>query len=123
MSTARDNVFDRHTVHWHGDHRISVDRKRGVFRPEMGDVVVRQDCGDVLVFVKGKALRMSTPIAVKIGLALTGTGGANFEPDEIVVMDISGVEVQMLPQTAAKIGSAILRKADRADDWQRAFSH
>jgi hypothetical protein len=41
------------------------------------------------------------------------------EPGDVIVLEISGIEVLLLPETAMKIGGAILRKADRADDWQR----
>jgi hypothetical protein len=62
---------------------------------------------------------------VKIGLALclkSDEHGSQTVKGEVVAFNISGFEVLLLPQTAMSIGAAILRKADRADDWQRAFN-
>lgn len=104
-----------------GDQRLSVDRKCDVpFVPSAANIVVRTEYGLVILFVDDKRLEMSTPVAVKIGLALCLTSDVTVQR-EIVVFNISGFEVLLLPETAMRIGAAILRKADRADDWQRAI--
>ena len=110
---------------WAGDLRLKVDRRTGVaYVPNAGKLAVRNEHDRVIVFVDGKRLEMTTPVAVKVGLALclgSDEHGANAVRDEVIVFEISGFEVLLLPETAMSIGAAILRKADRADDWQRAF--
>lgn len=112
---------------WSGDTRLKVDRRTGVaYVPRAGNLAVRQELDKVVVFVDEKRLEMSTPVAVKIGLALclrSDDHGANVVKGEVIAFEISGFEVLLLPETAMSIGAAILRKADRADDWQRAFHH
>lgn len=105
---------------WSGAHRISVDhRKVSIFTPPSGKVTLRKEYGMVVLFFEDKRLEMSTPVAVKVGLALVKHGGGVLEANDVVVLNISGVEVLMLPETAARIGGALIRKADKADDWQR----
>jgi len=105
---------------WEGDHRISVDhRKVSVYTPLSGKVTLRKEYGSVVLFYEDKRLEMTTPVAIKVALALVKNGGGLLEPNDIVVLSISGVEVLMLPETATRIGGAIIRKADKADDWQR----
>lgn len=105
---------------WSGDQHLTVDKRKGsVYIPQHGNVVVRGEYGSVVLFIGDKRLEMKTPVAVKIGLALVKNGGGILEPGDMVVLDISGIEVLLLPETAIKVGGSILRKADRADDWQR----
>ena len=105
---------------WSDGQRLVVDkRKNGVYLPQTGNAVVRAENRNVVLFIEGKRLEMTTPVAVKVGLALVRNGGGILEPGDVIVLEISGIEVLLLPETAIKIGGAILRKADRADDWQR----
>lgn len=105
---------------WSGDSSISVDHRRvPFFSPDPGRITLRKEFGNVVLFYQDKRLEMSTPVAVKIGLALVKHGGGVLEPSDIVVLSISGVEVLLLPETATRIGGALIRKADKADDWQR----
>lgn len=105
---------------WSDGTRISIDKKnQAIWKPQDGNVVVRKTLGRVVLLIGGKQLDMSTPVAVKVGLALVKNGGGYLDPHDVVVFNISGVEVFLLPETAMKIGGAILRKADHADDWQR----
>jgi len=103
---------------WSGDQRLVVDKKSAVYLPQLGNAVVRREFDQVILFIDGKRLEMSTPVAVKIGLQLVRSAGTAQE-GELVTLIISGVEVLLLPDTATRIGGAILRKADKADDWQR----
>ena len=117
-------VESRMEALWSGDNHLTVDkRKGGVYIPQHGNVVVRREFGGVVLFIGDRRLEMSTPVAVKIGLALVKNGGGVLEPGDMVVLDISGIEVLLLPETAIKIGGSILRKADKADDWQRDNTH
>lgn len=105
---------------WSGHHRIAVEhRKVGIYQPSAGKITLRKEFGSVVLFFDNKRLEMDTPTAVKVGLALVKNGGGLLEPNDMVLLEISGVEVLLLPQTATQVGGAILRKADKADDWQR----
>jgi hypothetical protein len=107
-----------------GLHSVTVDRRRDpLMMPQQGKIVVRSEYGQVVLFVGDKRLEMSTPVAVKVGLAMVDDGGSVLQVGDIVVLEISGFEVLLLPETAMRIGGAILRKANHADDWQRGLIH
>jgi hypothetical protein len=102
---------------------MEITRQRRIFQPSAGKCAVRSEGGQVVFLLDDKRLEMSVPVAVKVGLALCLTSDDDLTSGEIVVWDISGFEVSLLPETAMRIGASILRKADRADDWQRAMVH
>lgn len=110
---------------WSAGQRILIDRKKlpGIYRPSIDKIVARSEGPSVALFIGEKRLEMSTPIAVKVGLALAANGGAWLEPDDAVLFEISGIEILLLPEIAVRVGGAILKKADRADDWQRGTVH
>jgi len=110
---------------WSDGQRLVVDRKKqpGIYRPRVTKLVARQEQGSVVVFIDDRRLEMTTPIAVKVGFSLCKNGGAWLEPDDRVLLEISGTEILLLPEIAVRLGGAILRKADRADDWQRETVH
>ena len=103
---------------WSDDSRLSIEKRHALYVPQTGDARVRKEYGQVVMFIDGKRLEMSTPVAVKVGLELVKSA-ATVDTGELIVLTISGVEVLLLPDTATRIGGAILRKADKADDWQR----
>ena len=110
---------------WAGDQRLVIDRKKfaGVYQPPVQQIVARAQRSQVVLFINDRRLEMSTPIAVKVGLALCSNGNAWLEPDDVVLFEVSGVEILLLPEVAIHIGGVILKKADRADDWQRETVH
>ena len=81
-------------------------------------VVVRQERDSVVVFVGAKRLEMRTPAAVKVGMALA-RAKTEAAPGDFVRFEINGEPLDLLPDVAAQVGGAVLRKADQADDWQR----
>lgn len=110
---------------WSGGQRLVIDRKKlpGVYQPTVHSIRACCDGPDVVLLIGDTRLQMTTPVAVKVGLALGFNGGAWLEPDDAVLLEVSGIEVLLLPETAVRISGAILRKANQADDWQRAAVH
>jgi hypothetical protein len=103
-----------------GDQRIVVDRKRqSLFVPFVGEMRARFRNDRVYVLLGTKALEMTTPVASKVGFALTQNGGACFYQGDVVSFQIGGEEFYLLPEQAIQLGGVMLRKTDRADDWQR----
>ncbi len=106
-----------------GDLRVVVDRKSAaLYRPPAGDVRTRNRDGKVYMLVGSKVLEMTTPVATKVGFALAKNGGACICHGDVVALEIGGEEFHLLPDTAVQLGGALMLKADRADDWQRANS-
>lgn len=103
-----------------GEQRVVVDRKRqALYVPPVGEIRARFRNGKVYVLLGAKALEMSTPTAAKIGHALAQNGGACFYQGDVVSFQIDRDEFTLLPEVALQLGGVMLKKTDRADDWQR----
>jgi hypothetical protein len=103
-----------------GDQKIVVDRKQQrFFVPFVGEMRARFRNDRVYVLLGTKALEMTTPVAAKVGFALTQNGGACFYQGDVVSFQIGGEEFCLLPEQAIQLGGVMLKKTDRADDWQR----
>jgi hypothetical protein len=103
-----------------GEQRIVVDRKRqALFVPFVGEMRARFRNGRVYLLLGTKALEMTTPVAAKVGYALAQNGGACFYLGDVVSFEIGGEEFTLAPEIAMQLGGVMLKKADRADDWQR----
>lgn len=103
-----------------GDQRIVVDRKRqAMFVPTVGYVRARFRNDRVYLLIGDKQLEMTTPIAAKVGFALCKNGGACRYLGDFVFIEIGGEEFHLLPADAEQLGGVMLKKTDRADDWQR----
>jgi hypothetical protein len=76
--------------------------------------------GRVHLLLGTKALEMTTPVAAKVGYALAQNGGACFYLGDVVSFSVGGEEFTLLPEVAIQLGGVMLKKTDRADDWQRA---
>jgi hypothetical protein len=81
--------------HWHGQVRLDLGDSHAWFR---------------------------TPEAVKAGLNLVRKA-ATVGKDEFLVIRVNGRDIHLMPEHAHRIGSALLRKADAADDWQLLTNH
>lgn len=104
-----------------GDQRVVVDRKRQcLFRAPRGDIRTRTRGGSVQMLIGDKIIDMPTPVAIKVGFALTKNGGACMYQGDFVCFEIGGDEFHLLPAVAVQLGGSLMLKADRADDWQRA---
>jgi hypothetical protein len=115
-----DLVSGRRLEIRNGDQRIVVDRKRqAMFVPLRGEIRARFRGDRVYVLLGSKALEMTTPVAAKVGFALTRNGGACLYQGDFVTFEIGGEELHLLPADALQLGGVMLKKTDRADDWQR----
>ena len=117
----RDHVWGaRLDIRTHEHEKIVVDRRReAAYIPPGGDVRVQQAGRNVRLLLGTKMLEMTTPVAVKVGMSLAKNGGACQYLGDVVLFEIGGEEFTLLPDTAVKVGGALLRKADKADDFQR----
>ena len=103
-----------------GDIKLIVDRKSEfLYIPPSGYCTAGYRGAMVQMMLGSKILEMTTPVAVKLGIALCTNGGACQYLGDVVSLNIAGDELTLLPEIAAKLGAVILRKADRADDFQR----
>jgi acetyl-CoA carboxylase alpha subunit len=111
-----------------GDNTLKVERKdlRGaLYVQDTQQVVVRQTRDKVLMYVgrlTGQCIELSTPRAVELAMALVKEAGLA-QNGEVVVLMINRVDLELHPQLATQIGGALVRKADKADDWQRLNAH
>ena len=96
-----------------------VDRCRGIYHNPGLNIRVMQRCGLVGVQIDQAVVEFTTPDAVKIGLDLVRKA-QHLEPGEFMKLTINGSDIHLLPEVAERLGGSLLRKADRADDWQRA---
>ena len=97
---------------------IAVNLRRGVYKGEFSKIVVRSESGHVIVFVDTNRLEFKTPEAFKLGFAMVKKSGSALNGDFISVV-INGKELQLLKEQALKVGGAILRKTDDADNFQQ----
>lgn len=95
---------------------IEVSRKIGIYSENVIHRV-RTRNGLVYWIIGDKAVEMRTPEAHRIGFALCKQAG-EAEGAELIIVKLHGRELQFLPNTAKKVGAALLRKADAADDFQ-----
>jgi hypothetical protein len=103
-----------------GEQRIVVDRKRqALFVPIRGEVRARFRNDRVYVLLGSKALEMTTPVASRVGFALAKNGGACMYLGDFVFLEIGGEEFHFSPADAVQLGGVMLKKTDRADDWQK----
>lgn len=94
--------------------RISLDKGTVAHHT----IRVRQYHHQVVCLIDGKPVVMNTPAAVKAGVALATMAG-QAQRGEIITMTHNGETIKLLPYHAKKIGGALLKKADLADDFQR----
>lgn len=96
---------------------VEVAAKPLVYAPEFKQIVVRHKFGKVILFLDDIRVAMSTIIAHNIGMAIH-KGLSRLEPGEMIVIVINRRRVELLQASAMRVATALLRKADDADDWQ-----
>lgn len=98
---------------------IKVLRRRGQFYPTVRTIRIAQRCGMVgVVLDESAVVPLTTPAAIKIALSL-GKQLSEILPGEIMLLCINGKDVPLLTATARRLVGGLIRKADKADDWQR----
>jgi len=88
-----------------------------VYMPAFSQIVARSEKGSVFLFVDNRGVEMSTLTAHDIGYTIAMMA-PKLAHDEMVVIVINGERIELLPDVATKVATALLRKADDADDWQ-----
>jgi hypothetical protein len=106
---------------WEGGEKLTIDPlKRGlVYVPPAGELRVRMRNERVFVLWADQAFSMSTPIAVKAGMALARAAHVAEIAGDWVAFQIAQTRLVLLPEAARQLAGTMLRKADRADDYQR----
>ena len=96
---------------------ISIDLKRGIYQGTCCKIRVRAENGLVILFIDHSKIEFNTPTAFRVGFSIVKKAGLALQ-GEFVSWVINGKEIQLLPEQALKVGGAILRKTDDADDFQ-----
>lgn len=86
-----------------------------IYVPKIGQIVVRHEMGLVILFVGQKRVELNTLTAHDIGYRIHM---AKLAPNEMIVLSINGEAIELLWPVAKQLATALLRKADDADDWQ-----
>jgi len=94
---------------------LDVAKAPLIYMPKYNNIVVRHEFGAVIVFIGQKRVELTTMIAHDIGYAIHSS---EKQPDEMVVLSINGEKIELLWPIALKLATALLRKADDADDFQ-----
>lgn len=88
-----------------------------LFQPSISKVAARSELGQVILFMDGRRVELTTIVAHKIGLTIA-LAIPTLAPNEMIVITINGEKIELLKPFASKVSTALLRKADDADDWQ-----
>lgn len=100
--------------------RIVVDRKsEAIHIPLHGDIRVSRKGPSVYLWIREKGLELTTPVAVKVGMALAKNGNYCLHLGDSVFLEIGGEGFTLLPNAAIQVGGALVKMADKADDYQR----
>ena len=97
---------------------IEVELSKEIYAPDVRRIVVRYEHNMVVLWLDDMRVEMTTPVAARIGLEMNKLYAVH-EPGDLVIMRINGRKVQLVPMQARQVGGVMLKKADRADDWQR----
>jgi len=99
-------------------NEISIDLKTGIFNGKEMKVRIRDERGLVVMFIDRAKIEFRTPAAYKAGFLLVKKANEAL-PGEFVNMIINNQDVELLPPHAEKIGAALLRRSESADDFQQ----
>jgi hypothetical protein len=96
---------------------VEADAIPVIYAPKIKQIVIRHEFGMVIMFVDNRRVELTTIIAHKIGLVIA-RAIPKLEPNEMIVITINSERIELLPLVAQRASTALLRKADDADDWQ-----
>lgn len=107
-----------------GTSSITVDRLRAPLYvpPPFNRIVARTRHGLVYLLIGGQVVELTTPVAVKVGLALAAAADECIHSGDVIQLRINGASLDLLPSPALQLGGVLAKKADRADDWQRGLT-
>lgn len=90
-----------------------------IYVPPASELRCRERNGRVFLLCGDRTISLSTPVAAKVGMALARNGHLALQSAEWVSFKVDRLELALLPEAAIQLGGIMLKKADRADDWQR----
>lgn len=90
---------------YEGDSKLVIDpvRRGLLYVPPAGELRVRTRLGRVFVLWGEKAFSMSTPVAVKAGMALARAGHTAMLAGDWVSFQIDSTEIVLLPEAAVQL--------------------
>ena len=94
---------------------VDVEEMPPIFTPKVDKIIARQELGKVILFILGSRIELNTVTAHKIGYSMAM---AKLAPNEMIVLTINREKIELPGQLRMQVATAILRKADDADDWQ-----
>jgi hypothetical protein len=93
-------------------------KKPNVLNVPIGLVIAVRATGPyVVVFIDGAGVPFLTTTVHPVGFQLVRLA-QKAQKGDVVVFNINGTDIDLPPDKATKVGAALLRKADFADDWQ-----
>lgn len=95
---------------------VDIDRIPTIYRPPE-TIKAAHVRGKVRLIIGNKGVELSTIIAHKIGMVIA-KAVPTLEFNEMVVLSINNERIEMLKPIASRVSTALLIKADKADDWQ-----
>lgn len=112
-------------------HTVDVAISSGLFVPSITNIRVG-DRGPLVWMVFGRhEIPMRTPDAHRVGFALIRAAdrclaegndglvcGPNRNPSDFVVLTVNQADIHLPAEAAKKLGTALLRRSDPADDYQ-----
>jgi len=98
---------------------IKIDKKSGILTEVPPKISVKSKHDKVLLIIGNSTIELTVPTAIKMGRAIALKAN-ELHGAEYVSLTINGKEVQIPKQDGIKIGGALLRRADFADDFQTA---
>lgn len=90
-----------------------------LFKPTVDRIVARSNCGVVILFIDNRCVELTTVVAHNTGMIIA-RAIPTLEKSEMIVLTINGEKLELLKPVASKLSTALLRKADDADNWQLA---
>jgi len=103
-----------------GEQKLVVDHmSKGIYPPPPDRLRARFRFDKAYILMGRHQLEMTTPVAHKLGFALATNGGAALYLGGVVLFEVGGERYSLPGESAIQLGGVLLKKVDRADDWQR----
>ena len=102
------------------DSTWKVERRVGIYVPNVARVAVRNEGHAVVLFIGQARVELRTPEAHKMGFALIRCADSCIDENtlDFVVLTVNGSEIHIEAAPARQLAGALLRKADLVDRFQ-----
>ena len=109
------------------DHSLSVTCDNKNFNPTIAKIRVRNVGPLVAMVFENKQIEVRTPTAHQIGFAIIRAADDCIKANELgakefVVLTINHADIHLPASSARKLGAALVRRSDPADDFQRKYN-